>query len=86
MCLFLSVKLRQGRNFHDSETRKVVTIMRYNPNVYVVENANSNNCSEAAVRKYIKVHCIDRRYEQKVGIVNEIRKSIQDNPSVPLRS
>lgn len=58
--------------------------MRYNPNVSVVENAKSNNCSEAAVRKYIKVHCIDRRYEQKVGIVNEIRKSIQDNPSVPL--
>ena len=60
--------------------------MRYNPNFSVVENAKSNNCSEAAVRKYIKVHCIDRRYEQKVGIVNEIRKSIQDNPSVPLRS
>ena len=32
--------------------------MRYNPNVSVVENAKSNNCSEAAVRKYIKVHCI----------------------------
>ena len=51
--------------------------MRYNPNVSVVENAKSNNCSEAAVRKYIKVHCIDRRYEQKVGIVNEIRKSFR---------
>lgn len=58
--------------------------MRYNPNASVVENAKSNNRSEAAVRKYIKVHGIDRRYEQKVGIVNEIRKSIQDNPSVPL--
>ena len=58
--------------------------MKYNPNISVAENAKINGCSEAAVRKYIRVHSIDRRYERKATIVNEIRRLTKKEPSITL--
>ena len=58
--------------------------MRYSPSLSISDNAKQNNCSEAAVRKYIRIRGIDRRYEKKVGLVNEIRKVLQKNPSAKL--
>lgn len=55
--------------------------MKYNPNISIPENARRNGCSESAVRKYIQVHGIDRRYERKVNIISSIRKAIQEVPS-----
>ena len=40
--------------------------MKYNPKLSIKENAKRNQCSESAVRKYIRVHGIDRSYEAKV--------------------
>lgn len=51
--------------------------MKYYPYLSIADNAMRNNCSEAAVRKYIKTRGIDRRYERKVNIVNSIRNVLQ---------
>lgn len=51
--------------------------MKYYPYLSIAENAKRNNCSEAAVRKHIKTRGIDRRYERKANIVNEIRNALQ---------
>ena len=56
--------------------------MRYYPNRSIAENAAKNGCSEAAVRKYIKTRGIDRRYERKVNIVNDIRKALKKDSSL----
>ena len=58
--------------------------MRYYPYLSIPENAKRNNCSEAAVRKYIRVNGIDRRFERKATIVNEIRKVIRKDSSLTL--
>ena len=51
--------------------------MKYYPHLSIAENAKRNNCSEAAVRKHIRTKGIDRRYEKKVNIVNEVRRLLQ---------
>ena len=58
--------------------------MRYNPKLTIKENASKNNCSEAAVRKYIRVHCIDRQYESKVNKVESIKKILAKEPDCSL--
>ena len=47
--------------------------IQYNPRLSIQENAVKNGVSEDAIRYYIRTRKIDRRYERKVNIVNEIR-------------
>ena len=54
--------------------------IKYNPKLSVAENAEINGVSIEGIRYYIKSKGIDRQYERKVNIVNEIRKYLKDHP------
>ena len=54
---------------------------KYNPNLSVRENAELCNCSVAAIRHYIKVNGIDRKYDEalkKWKLVNDFAKQHSD--------
>ena len=46
--------------------------MRYNPSLSVRENARNNGTTEDAVRYFIRSMHIDRRYERKVAMMEDI--------------
>lgn len=48
--------------------------IEYNPSLSISENAKANGISVDAMRYYIKKNGIDRRYEQKIAIINLIIK------------
>ena len=54
---------------------------RYNPSLSVAENARINGVDENSIRYYIKSMGIDRRYEAKVSIVEDIRKYLAGHPN-----
>ena len=54
---------------------------RYNPSLSVAENARINGVDEDSMRYYIKSMGIDRRYEAKVSIVEDIRKYLTGHPN-----
>ena len=54
---------------------------RYNPSLSVAENASINGVDEDSMRYYIKSMGIDRRYEAKVSIVEDIRKYLTGHPN-----
>lgn len=54
--------------------------IQYNPRLSIQENAKKNGVSEDAIRYYIRTRKIDRRYERKVNIVNEIRAYLKAHP------
>lgn len=54
---------------------------RYNPSLSVAENARINGVDEDSMRYYIKSMGIDRRYEAKVSIVEDIRKHLAGHPN-----
>ena len=54
---------------------------RYNPSLSVVENARINGVDEDSMRYYIKSMGIDRRYEAKVSIIEDIRKHLAGHPN-----
>ena len=54
--------------------------MKYNPDISVRENALCNGVSEAAVRKYIRVHGIDRRHDEKAKKNALIQKLRDEHP------
>lgn len=58
--------------------------MKYNPRLSIQENAKRNKCSIAAVRKYIRVNGIDRRYESKVNTIDTIKRTINNEPEISL--
>ena len=60
--------------------------MQYNPDISVSENARNNNISEAAVRKYIKVHKIDRRHDEKAKKYALIQKLREEHPEWSARA
>lgn len=60
--------------------------MNYNPNISIKENALNNGVSEAAVRKYIKVHRIDRRYDQNLRVYLPIKKLLNEHPDWSARA
>ena len=60
--------------------------MNYNPNISIKENALNNGVSEAAIRKYIKVHRIDRRYDQKLRKYMPIKKAMEEHPDWSARA
>lgn len=54
---------------------------KYNPNLSVKENAELCNCSVAAIRHYIKVNGIDRKYDEalkKWKLINDFYKQHPD--------
>lgn len=55
--------------------------IQYNPRLSIQENAVKNGVSEDAIRYYIRTRKIDRRYERKVNIVNEIRAYLKVHPN-----
>ena len=54
---------------------------RYNPSLSVAENARINGVDEDSMRYYIKSMGIDRRYEAKVSIIEDIRKHLAGHPN-----
>lgn len=64
---------------------KFILVMReskiqYNPALTVKENAKRNDVSEAAIRYYIKVNSLDRRYDRKQNIIADCRKYLKKHP------
>ena len=56
--------------------------MKYNPRLSIEENANRNKCSVSAVRKFIRLNGIDRRYESKVNKIDDIRRLLTNEPNL----
>ena len=54
--------------------------IQYNPALSVRDNAKKNGVSEAAVRYYVKINHIDRRFERKQNIIADCRKYLQKHP------
>ena len=55
---------------------------KYNPNLTVKENAELCNCSVSAIRHYIKVNGIDRKYDEalkKWKLINQYYKQHPDH-------
>ena len=54
---------------------------KYDPNLSIKENAIRCNCSESAIRDYIKFNGIDRRFDESLKmwkLVNDYYKLHQD--------
>lgn len=58
----------------------IPSIMQYNPDLSIRENAIANNVSDAAVRKYIRVHKIDRRNDEKAKRAKIIHQLQMEHP------
>lgn len=54
--------------------------IQYNPAITVKENAKRNGVSEAAIRYYIKVNSLDRRFDRKQNIIDDCRKYLKKHP------
>lgn len=55
--------------------------MKYYPYLSIADNAMRNNCSEAAVRKYIKVNGIDRKLDVEIARFRKIHSLIEEEPT-----
>lgn len=55
--------------------------IQYNPSLTVKENAKCNGVTEAAIRYYIKVNHLDRRFDRKQNIIDDCRKYLKKHPS-----
>lgn len=58
--------------------------LKYDPNLSIKENAARCGVSESAVRKYIRVNHIDRRFDSKMAKIRHINKLKKDNPNITL--
>ena len=58
--------------------------MRYNPSLSVRENARNNGTTEDAVRYFIRSMHIDRRYERKVAMMEDIRRYLKGHPEATM--
>ena len=54
--------------------------IQYNPSLSVESNAQKNGVTEAAIRYYIKVNHLDRRFDNKVKIIEDCRKHLKKHP------
>ncbi|MCR5463180.1 MAG: NADAR family protein [Bacteroidales bacterium] len=54
--------------------------IQYNPALSVKENAKRNGVSDAAIRYYIKVNGIDRRFDRKQNVIDDCRKYLKKHP------
>lgn len=55
--------------------------IQYNPSLSVKENAKRNNVTEHAIRYYIKVNNIDRRFERTQNLIADCRKYLKKHPN-----
>lgn len=63
---------------------KSIIPLRYNPCLTVAENAANCGVSESAIRKYIRMNCIDRKYDNQIARRKAILTLKKDNPSMSL--
>lgn len=52
----------------------------YNPSLSVAKNADLNQCSEDAIRYFIRTRGIDRRYQGKMNIIEDIKVYLRTHP------
>ena len=55
--------------------------IQYNPSLSVAQNAKRNSVSEAAIRYYIKVNNIDRRFDRTQNLIADCRKYLKKHPN-----
>lgn len=55
--------------------------IQYNPSLSVKENAKRNDVTEAAIRYYIKVNNIDRRFDRTQNLIADCRKYLKKHPN-----
>ena len=55
--------------------------IQYNPTLSVKDNAKRNGVSEAAIRYYIKVNNIDRRFDRTLNLIADCRKYLKEHPN-----
>ena len=55
--------------------------IQYNPALSVKDNAIKNGVTEAAIRYYIKVNHLDRRFDRKQNIIADCRKYLKKCPN-----
>ena len=55
--------------------------IQYNPTLSVKDNAKRNGVSEAAIRYYIKVNNIDRRFDRTQNLIADCRKYLKEHPN-----
>ena len=58
--------------------------LKYDPNLSIKENAQSCGVSESAVRKFIRVNHIDRRFDAKIAKIRHINRLKKENPNITL--
>ena len=54
--------------------------IQYNPSLSVAQNAKRNDVTEAAIRYYIKVNNIDRRFDRTQNLIADCRKYLKKTP------
>lgn len=54
--------------------------IQYNPSLSVKENAKRNNVTVAAIRYYIKVNNIDRRFDRTQNLIADCREYLRKHP------
>ena len=57
------------------------TKIKYNPQLSVAENAKKCGVTEDAIRYYIRTRGIDRRYEGKMKVLEELKAYIEEHPN-----
>ena len=55
--------------------------IQYNPSLTIKENAKRNGVTEAAIRYYIKVNHLDRRFDRKQNIIDDCRIYLKKHPN-----
>ena len=57
------------------------TKIKYDPSLSIKENAEKNGVTVDAIRYYIRTRGIDRRYEEKAKVLEELKNYIKQNPN-----
>ena len=55
--------------------------IKYSPSLSIAENAKRNGVNEDAIRYYIRTRGIDRRYEGKMKVLEELKAYIEEHPN-----
>lgn len=57
----------------------------YDPNLSIQENADKCGLSVDAIRYYIRTRGIDRRYEEKKKVLEDLRAYVNNHPDATMR-
>lgn len=58
-----------------------VSKIKYDPSLSIADNATKNQCSENAIRYFIRTRRIDRRFDGRRIIIEDIKKYLQEYPN-----